>query len=736
MSVTQIARAAAPSKLNRLLNTCPDIGGVYSLTFDDAIVLTNDHAKQEYGGIPRGGWLLASACKGESGNLSLSDEEIVLLRVRDVTPLPNESDLTRGRLGVIRDAHDTQRDFEQVTDAYTRAEHQQSALACDVVGVFYTSVTDPERIEFGAELDNVWSAARYRVFIPSEKALSWIASFPRSSAMIDIGTVRFSATRRNAQRTGRDQARVAVNIEDFIGSKVAVLGLTRSGKSNTIKTIVTAVYRYAAERNTKVGQVIFDPQGEYANVNKQDGTGLRNLGDPDSNHVHVYTASPRKNEPQEHPLRLNFFDTDLFEVAWDMVVGSMEGAEANYVRSFRSADMERPDANDFRAQTHWGRGFMAFYGLLHRAGYRGSFPNGTSINFHMKDETAEAFNKDNGSLALTGKSGVYTCTSPEQAAAVVEFINTLIGAWEKARKDSETRKDNEDAEEKAARLEGLVEAWTRSDQFIAVADVFKYAKGRGIAGLRELREFHDPNGRGEIAEMVWDDMVHGRISIIDLSIGSDTVAKVMSERLVTGLVNRASSRFRANEDPIPFQIIVEEAHNLFERGRSVKDDPWVRMSKEAAKYKIGLVYATQEVTSVDQKILSNTHNWIVAHLNSQNETRELAKYYNFEDFADSIRRSEDRGYVRLKTASSPYIIPVQILLFGHAMINAARYAAGLGPIPGGDDDQMLAEIAAPSAEPDFAAPAPAPAAKKTAAKKTTAKKTAQPRLSALGDGEF
>lgn len=1155
MSVTQLSVPAEPrpSRLTRMLNTCPDIGGVYSLTFSDAIVLTNDFAKNTHGGIPQGGWLLASACTGGEGGRVLEDEEIVLLRVREVTPLPNERDLVSGRMAVVRDAHASEKDYNDVVDVHTRAEHQQSALACDVMGVFYTHTEDPDVVEFGAELDNVWSSARYRVFMPSARMLSWIASYPKSRDSLDLGVVRFSSTRRNAQRHGMDAATVSVNVEDFVARKTFVAGMTRAGKmaplttripvpvterfptgwatigalsegdavyaadgtittviglsdietkpvhrvhlsdgqivecgpdhlwkvssaqsrvlasnrtsnrtkasardaataqgaakaadlrrqagtlpvasyasaadvanltgialarvyaavkesgidrhlshsadevktvdgrpagsykegtalypapelltfladseeavfkgsanadrlvpleqvvsteqmlaemsttyggegrlnwairttaavvgaeaalpldpyvlgawlgdghssngaltagtteactdlatgitdqqhllaqvtatgmdahllddarrfligvrglvpllreigvygakhipaaylrasaeqrlavlqglmdtdgtvdargrcelslsdarlaadalelvrslgikasltlsgagyrdedghlveckdrhrihftpttsvfrlprkarrlkastsktrdwlyvaditvgeptpmrcisvahpealyltdgfipthnSNSIKTIVTAVYRYAALGDRKVGQIIFDPQGEYAKVNKQDGTGLRLLGDDDQ--VRIYTAKPSKKDKQEHPLRLNFYDTDLFAVAWDMVSGSMEGAEANYVRTFRSADMERPDPNDFRALTHWSRGYMAFYGLLYRAGYKGAFVNGASLSFAMKDEAAEAFRKDNPNDALTGASGTYSITSPEQASVVVDWVNKMIGAWDKAAKGTK----EEDAEE-AERLDALIGKWTESDQFIAVADVFKYAKGRGLAGLRELREFHDPSGTGDVNEQVWDDMVNGRVVILDLSVGSDTVTKAMSERLVTALVTKASDRFREGLDPIPFQVVVEEAHNLFERGRDAKNDPWVRLSKEAAKYDIGLLYATQEVTSVDQRILSNTHNWLVAHLNSDTEIRELAKYYQFGTFGESIKRAEDKGYVRLKTLSSPFIVPVQIAKFDHDMINGARAAAGLKALraPGG-----------------------------------------------------
>ena len=60
-------------------------------------------------------------------------------------------------------------------------------------------------------------------------------------------------------------------------------------------------------------------------------------------------------------------------------------------------------------------------------------------------------------------------------------------------------------------------------------------------------------------------------------------------------------------------------------------------------------------------ILANTENILVSHLNNENEIGELAKYYDFRDFAP-IRSSGRRTWVshRVKTLSNPFVIPVQI----------------------------------------------------------------------------
>ncbi|MEV4625796.1 DUF87 domain-containing protein [Micromonospora sp. NPDC049523] len=684
--------SAGADPLIALLKGAKRLGGIYRLDYDRATVITDDFVKHTVGGVPRNGFLLAAATvPTKETNAPLDEDEIILLRVRGTANLPNESELVATRLAAMRDADIREQRPDDVVDNLTSSQIQMSAFDCEVLGTFYSDfVSRQPYVQWGSDLDNVYAGARYFVYAPSREVLSFIASYPEQTeqeigdgvapSLIDLGVVRFSSTRRRATSAVMDQVPVRVRVTDFISRKTAVLGMTRAGKSNTNKTICTAVFEYAAKNGVKIGQLVFDPQGEYANVNAQDMTGLRLLGQG-TDLVRIYKMKPDVASDQEFPLAVNFYDTGELAMVWGLLQDALVDMNSSYANAFKTASILEPDRADYAdgragdseyydAVFSAQRGRLALYATFAKASFMAP-QHGFLLQFKMNKETREALEADRpGVIRLTNpRLGVCAVDSPASARHVVSWLSDRIAEVVNNRVPAPYQSLD-------------FTTWQNSDPFMAILAVFDATVGTAVMNrIRTLVDFHDPASKGDLADRVWGDLVEGRLVIVDLSVGSDQVIKLMSERLVFRLIDMANRRFRNNLPNIPIQIVVEEAHNLFDREKagksSVQNDPWVRLAKEAAKYGMGLVYATQEVTSVDKRILSNTSNWIVAHLNSDHETKELAHYYDFAVFADDLRRAEDRGYARVKTFSGKYIVPVQIAKFDHAMINRARVAAGL-----------------------------------------------------------
>ncbi len=183
-----------------------------------------------------------------------------------------------------------------------------------------------------------------------------------------------------------------------------------------------------------------------------------------------------------------------------------------------------------------------------------------------------------------------------------------------------------------------------------------------ISGYRILTDavkFHSPRRDKEVAEEMYEFLEKGKIIILDLSVGDLTIREKVSKQIADKIFQHSMQKFIDDKVPPNIVVYIEEAHNLI--GKEMKlHETWPRLAKEGAKYRIALVYATQEVSSVHPNILSNTENWFVTHLNNENEIKVLAKFYDFEDFSRSLIRAQDVGFARVKTLSSPFVVPVQI----------------------------------------------------------------------------
>jgi len=653
--------ALEDSNIKPIVDNSTLVGGIYYMNYDECVIVSNDRWKDQAGGIPRHCYLLATAADWEDpNNFDENDAYAILLRAKGPAKLPNEEDLMEVRAEAMRkqvtgntnsQSPGVPTSNEDVLDVLTRNEIQFSGIETKILGTVYE---EDNRLKFGSDVDTFYSSARYQVYKPQEQALKKITSIQTrdNDEGVRIGRVRYSSTERAPIG---DEARVPIDIRDVVGSKTAVFGMTRTGKSNTMKILATAIYEYAQREDEKIGQLLFDPAGEYANPNEQDEVALRELSEEDTT---VYQWGGNSNSSAES-LRMNFFNEDNIQAVWDEIKNHVPD-DAGYKKDFKGADIVGPEnpSDNYSAYMRAQRRRSAFYAALKRAGFDLPDDFSSTVPTH---KSVRKYVNNNSNLSLSSNNGEVKLNKDD----IEDFWKVI----------ADNRKEINDTYKEAR---GSEKNWVDA-QLENILVVFNAETGRGYRILQSARNFHDPDESGFYARDIYDKLTNGQIVIVDMSSGTLSSVKITSETIIRHIFDRAVARFRNNKPRHNIQIYLEEAHNQFNRDdleEAPDQDPYVRLAKEASKFQIGLIYATQEVSSVDDRVLANTANWVVTHLNNTNETRELGKYYNFEDFERQTREAEDKGFARIKTKSGRFIIPTQIDKFDAERMKNARKAAG------------------------------------------------------------
>jgi hypothetical protein len=345
-------------------------------------------------------------------------------------------------------------------------------------------------------------------------------------------------------------------------------------------------------------------------------------------------------------MKLNFHG-DL-EAGFGLLQSFLSDDTADYVRSFLSVDLSPAPLDDESARTRKGRVIAAYQACLFAAG----FSLGSS---KIKFQGSKDVNALSGDL------------DPTKGLTGQEAVNWFTAVWDnyashQVFQDYKNKKGREWADED---LKALLVMLTRKRKSGGSADVSGFRK------LQPFKQYHSPSNTSSFEGDIVARLRAGGIVIIDLSQGDPKLQRTYSERICRRIFNDGMARFIANENQNYIQLYFEEAHNLFPKKEdSDLSQIYNRLAKEGAKLRLGLVYATQEVSSISGNVLKNTQNWFVSHLNNRDELREVEKFYDFEDFTDSIRRAPDRGFIRMKTYSNAFIVPVQIDRFTAVKANA------------------------------------------------------------------
>ena len=673
------------------------VGELLSLDYDEARILVHDEARQRVGGVPMGCFLVATRIEPNSKPLAgQEDTSLILLRVIGHSQLPDRIATDNWRYDAASRAMDYPQtyDAEEHIDPWTLNQLRRAGLLCRVLGTFrYVGAGDNWHLAFGADVSNFYSGQGMKIYKPMGYALKRVINFskptgkphPLAGQQVPVGRVRYAATEIQVSEE-RENVSVEIEPTDMIARRTALFGMSRSGKSNTIKVLATAIFKLRERDPEKgrVGQLIFDMNGEYCNDNPQDEGCLRNVSKDD---VVTYGMFEHPNDPGRRLIKLNFYGEEpanwrnLEEVRTalaSLITGKeiidqhLRGATqvAQYVSGFIEAALDLPELPDDwgdGARVRYQRNITIYRSFLYKAGFKPPDDLSTayikglfSQDFVKALEAGNAEGKYEKAVSALKKDVVAWDEMYEAVTELREFITGSSGGNGDQSYIAFNRKYQD-------RPGGSGEPYSNANMrgFLSFS-----ARLGGITRIRELQEKHHPDVATVYEDEIVKELIQGKLVIVDQSVGAESEVRQASERIMWSIFNHQVKDFtnprRDNQnggDIIPLNdiiVYVEEAHNLIPAHDKELKSAWARTAKEGSKFRIGLVYSTQEPSSILSNILKNTDNWFIAHLNSREETRKLNDYYDFEDFASQIIRVPDTGYVRMRCLSNPYMVPVQI----------------------------------------------------------------------------
>ena len=615
------------------------------------MVLTNDLWKSKVNGVPQNAFLIATNIIPEDYSKQKDlDKEIILLRVVGSCKLPQDDDNIRTKLDSIQDSTSFNTDRTSGFDILTQNMLQFSGLKCRVLGTFYMK---NQELQLGSDIENFSASLTQKVYMPKGSALETIVNYVdpirKNKSKADfkalgietevkpfrIGTVRYTSSDRLQRSQKEDLVSVEIQPSDFLARRTAVLGMTRTGKSNMVKQTVSVVKDISDKSNLPIGQLVFDINGEYANANDQDKGSISDIFKDDCVRYRMM-----KTEGFES-LLINFYEqmSDGFQIIFD-TINEEKISTAQDIKTFiNGMSFDKP--YDIPAQKRYNVMIAIYKWLLYKA------------KFEISDQTKVFFEANKTIRDIVGRD------VPNTIKDALEWFETLRNNAE----NSANASGNGNLWFQMLPSSTHGKNWL-DDVSVAMLNMIvgKNSSGIPMYGYKALfssKEYHTAERSSDVKEEIYNHLKNGKIVILDMSVGNANLREKISKDLAKYIFNASMKTFTDAQTPPNIMIYIEEAHNLIGKGMDLTDT-WPSIAKEGAKYKIGLVYATQEVSSVHPNILANTEYWFVTHLNSEKEISELSKFYDFSDFSKSLIRAQDVGFARVKTLSSSYVVPVQI----------------------------------------------------------------------------
>lgn len=609
------------------------VGYVMNVGYLDGTIITNDYYKIINGGIPQNSFLFLV-------NEGIKDEEflkeakyqipphIILVRVIEPTATPVSGETSK----TYFELHKAQMPS---LDIFTKSDLQWSAMKVSVLGTFFDNFEN-KSIDFGGDIQSFWSPHNYKVYVPEASVLEKLVNAFVVTNPTKIGTVRLTETLMS-----KNENNVVVNISanDFVGSRTALFGKTRMGKSNTVKIILSSIMK----ATNNVSMIIFDLNGEYANTNEQDEKSIYDLF---KERCERFTL--RDNAPAGfHVLKANFYKDLKFghEIIRNLF-SQLSSSGGDYIKAFLdweildNTELEELKKTDRSAYTRYQRCIAIYKCLLNEVKFKTA--ETITVDLQLKKEIRKI---------AEDKIEDY---SGEEKVDLAMASSVYSAVWD------HYIENKDDSIYKSSSGKSYFDELTTS---IMTLLTNKKDSGTSVSGKRILipfRAYHDANAGGAV-DGILKAVENSKCAILDLSNAPEELYKFFSDYLSKQIFNSQMRKFTSNNlGKKHVQFFFEEAHNLFPSTDKDLKNIYNRLAKEGAKLNIGIVYSTQSISSLSPDLLKNTENFFIAHLNDEREIKELTRFHEFRDVGQDVQRTKTRGFVRMITRSHKFAIPVQI----------------------------------------------------------------------------
>lgn len=706
----------------------PMAGMLAEANYQEATILIHEYGLRVCEGLERGCFLLALNTRGvppgsvwENKNgdpLPSWATEGVLLTAKEPERGWGGSQVAQR---VLADAYKGDPSgARQNMDEHTRNEISFGALRCRILGTLRRREAGL-KAKFAPDVSApMFDTTQWIVVKPRGQALACIINSLTPSTeplhegfrkeLVEFGRVRWALDERRPEI-----AMAQVRPADFLRKRTAVLGMTGQGKSNAVKLIALSIQIAAQRSGAVVGQLLFDPHGEYANETENDKIGNESFSLAKAcgrDNAFIFTCSRRRAQAgRQLPLLLDFYR--MPQAAHGLLRDGLmaDGKEqSGWLNLFLSMSLPNWSWRKKEAcSISDGIKLICWWGMLGWAGFvndpqiDSEIESGNILGFTLPQNPTEEdrarakkktddFKKSVMSVAISAKDWGQTqerlpqwireaAVAGADGIARFDFAScksiarkyfTVYNASPDGKRDRETQ-DIIDLFGDDGTLLCEMAMRKRDGRSILGMDIVKpfismhwersFARAEKLASI-----FGTPNASKSVPAP-WVMARHlvnlGKLVIVDLSAGDEKLRKLFSETLANDFLESRKEQNSGSEDEGLTEAVLylEEAHTLVGR-KADADDLWPRLAKEGRKMKIGLVLSTQEPSGVNHYVLANAENFFVGYLNNDKELAEISGIGDLGQYTDTAKRGMEKGYFRVWCREArPYPLPLQLRLF-------------------------------------------------------------------------